>query len=227
MPISTPTDHPVQTVRRTVRGLGVLLSLSLATGIFATAQPAEAADRTTAHKPAVAGYTDTTQPTKNFSGSSDLAFSRTQFRTYLKYDTSALDSRSTVVSASIKMAVTTTKATQPGIEVRKSPTTFTSTGLTQATQPTASTTVLNQGDTVVPRAGTTVTVKLPKLTGQTVGSALGFQLAYAVAGVPVRISNVTPPVLQLVTSTPSTTTGTVTTTSSTNLPYSQPAVARR
>ncbi len=220
--------------RRRPRTAGVAAFLSFATlAGFATAaaEPASAAvTHTTVHQPRAMSYTSTAEPSRNFASAADLRFSRSQYKTYLAFDTSSIKAKSTVVSAQLEMSVTSSTATQPGLEVRTTGTAWKGATITAANAPAPSSTVVNPGDRAVPKANTRVVAKLTDLAGKPVSTSLGLQLRYNVTGVPIRLSKTNPPVLRLVTAEPSaaavatTTTTTTATTSPTPSPTPTPTV---
>ncbi len=200
----TPAPASRDRRRPPTAGVAALLSFATLAG-FATAaaEPASAAvTHTTAHQPRAMSYTSTAEPSRNFASAADLRFSRTQYKTYLAFDTSSIKAKSTVVSAQLEMSVTTSAATRPGLEIRTTGTAWTAASLTAATAPATSTAVIDPANPTVPKANTRVVAKLPALAGKPVSTSLGLQLRYNIAGTPIRLSKTNPPVLRLVTAEP-------------------------
>jgi len=197
--------EPTRPRQRGVRlGLAAVLSLSVVAGLaLAGAEPAAAANQATTLKPQAMSFTNHGSPKKNYSAQKELYFSKSQYRTYLKYDTSAIKAKSTIVSAELELVVTTSKATKPKIDVRTTSTKWTAAGLTWNSMPKAAPTIINAGSKVVPKKNTKVVTKLTGLKGKPIGSALSLQLAYSVGSTTIHLSKSARPVLRLVTAPPS------------------------
>ena len=233
-PVPLPSHaagHPADTERRLEQtasrrgiryGLAALLSLSAVAGIaVGGAEPAAAANVSSALKPQAMSFSDAAAVNTSFSSLNETRFSKSRYRTYVKYDTSAVAARSTVVSAELELTVTKSAATKPGVEVRSTGTGWTASTLTASLHPTVATALLNPGSTAIPRANTKMVTKLPGLAGKPVTSAMSLQLAYAIAGTQINLSKSTPPVLRLVTAPPAP----LAPVNSNQLPYTNPKVS--
>jgi hypothetical protein len=186
----------LRTIRRLIAtGLG--LSLAVVTGLVGSPPRASAQDAIMTLRPSDMSYTQTLRPAHNFSGSTMLKISRTQFHTYLAYDLSGLADPAVIVSASLELHIGRSGATKPALLVRQTAPDWTAATLTHWNRPLTSTTVLNPADTSTPAAHSSVGVPLD-LSAARLGTRLSMVLSYQRPYTGIQLFASDPPTLRLV-----------------------------
>lgn len=196
--------HPRRIASTRIRlALTLLLSTAIVTGSVPTStRPGSALEQTVELLPQAMTHTDATAPSTVYAGSTDTMVSH-QHATYLKFDTSKIASKSTVVSAELQMSVTTSTASTPALWVAAAATRSPDSSIpydkmTYESRPPLLSGVLNPSEGATALTGKTLTTHLTGLTKTKIESSLGLRITAAKSNVIVRLSKDKAPVLRLV-----------------------------
>ena len=170
--------------------LSVLLSL-------VESRPASAQDSLLMLRPTAMTYTNSLDPDRNFAAETTLKVSKTQFHTYLGFDLSGVADPGAIVAASLEVNIGASGATKPSLVVQQTGTDWSATTLTERNRPPTITTVLNPGDTSIPRAQSFISVPL-HLSAARLGSQLSLVVGYQHSFTEVQLLESNPPTLRLV-----------------------------
>jgi hypothetical protein len=194
--------------------LTFLLGMAIVAGFSIASPPvARAANRTVELKATQMSYVSMAAPTENMAGVGQLVVSQTQFQTFLTFDTSAY-ANSTIVSADLRVAVTSSAASKPGLAVYLSEPGWSASVLTYHNRPALTSGVLTPTAAGVPKAGSILTTTLTGLAGGKVASATSLAVGYSQSLSETHLSKTTTPVLKLVVRS-----GTPTSAAATGTPY--------
>ena len=155
------------------------------------------ADTVVEIKPAAMTYTNSAAPTKVYSTYADSILSKSQYMTYLKFDTSKIAASSKIVSAELQTRVNASQATTPAFSVASADASKNYGKMSYSTRPAATSARLNPNDATTASTGKTVTTKLTGLSSSNPASWLGLQVGYTASYSAVHLSKTTQPVLRL------------------------------
>ena len=188
---------PTSAAARTQRLMTLLLVLVVAAGIAVSGAPrAAAADQTITLKPVAATYDRGVSPDSNYAGWPTLIASQGAYRTFLKFDTSAISTQS-IVSARLDLNVVKSTADASGFGVYTTASTWDPDTLTFNTRPASTSALLNPTESAVATAGSTVKTSLTGLVGNRLESRLSLAVTYEESGRVVEMSRTTMPTLTL------------------------------
>jgi hypothetical protein len=192
--------QPVKAATYRKKPIGLLLAVGLS--IFGTVtvaglNTAKATDSVVEFKPAAMTYTNTASPKTVYNSSADTMVSKSQFSTYLKFDTSKIAATSTIVAAELQVTVTTSQATTPALWVGSTDPKPVYEKMSYATRAPTTSGGLNPGDKATASTGKTVTTKLTGLANTKPGAWASMRIGYTAAGSALHLSKTTAPVLRL------------------------------